>query len=573
MPVHNSDIATIFSTVADLLEIEGANPFRIRAYREAARTIRGHPESMATLLQQGEDLSKLPTIGADLADKISTIVETGELPLLEEIEARTPRALSDLMQMEGLGAKRVKVLYEQLGIATLDDLKRAARSGKIRTLEGFGAATEEKIRERVERFTTDKARMKRIDAEDYAHPLVDYLKRCPGVIDVIVAGSYRRRLETVGDLDILVTAKRGSRVMDRFSRYDEVEEVVSKGKTRSTVRLRCGLSVDLRVVPQVSYGAALVYFTGSKAHNIALRKLGIRKGYKVNEYGVFRGDERVAGKTESAVYRSLGLPLFPPELREDRGELDGARKHALPELIELADIRGDLHCHTKATDGHHSLRQMALAAADKGYEYLSINDHSHRLTVAHGLNSKQLLRQIDAIDRLNEKLSSIVILKSIEVDILEDGSLDLPDSVLKRLDFTVCAVHHKFNLSQQKQTERILRAMDNPCFNILAHPTGRLINQRDPYSIDIEKIMRGARERGCFLELNAHPERLDLDDEACRLAKEIGLRVAIATDAHSTSDLDTMRFGVDQARRGWLERSDVINTLPLRKLETLFSRG
>lgn len=572
MPVHNSEIADIFSTVADLLEIEGANPFRIRAYREAARTVRNHPESMSTLLRQGDDLSGLPTIGADLADKIKTILETGHLPLLQEIEERTPAALSDLMHVEGLGAKRVRMLHEVLGITTLDDLKRAARSGKIRSLKGFGEKTEHKIAERVAAFAGAKSRTKRTIAEDYANSLVDYLRRCPGVIDVVIAGSYRRRLATVGDLDILVTARRGSRVMDHFSAYDETEDVISKGTTRGTVRLRCGLSVDLRVVPQVSYGAALVYFTGSKAHNIALRRLGIKKGYKVNEYGVFRKEQRIAGKTEHAVYQSLGLPYFPPELRENRGELEAARRGKLPKLIELDNIRGDLHCHTNATDGHHSVKQMAAAAAARGFEYLSINDHSRHVTVAHGLDKRRLLEQIKAIDRLNEKLSGIEILKSIEVDILEDGALDLPDSVLKHLDFTVCAVHYKFNLTPEKQTQRILRAMDNPYFNILAHPTGRLINQREPYVIDIEKIMVAAKDRGCFLELNAHPDRLDLDDEACRLAKDVGLRLSISTDSHSTSDLDYMRFGIDQARRGWLEARDVINTLPLRKLRTLFRR-
>ncbi len=320
------------------------------------------------------------------------------------------------------------------------------------------------------------------------------------------------------------------------------------------MRLRSGMQVDLRVVPQVSYGAALVYFTGSKAHNIAIRKLAVKKGWKMNEYGLFEGSKRIAGKSEQDLYRKIGLPFIPPELRENRGEIEAARKGRLPELITLADIRGDLHCHTNASDGRYTLEQMAEAAATRGYDYLSITDHSRHVTVANGLDKKRLLQQIKAIDKLNGKLDHLVILKSIELDILEDGSLDLPDSVLKELDFTVCSVHYKFNLSRQQQTERILRAMDNAFFNILAHPTGRLINEREPYEVDLEKIMQGALERGCFLELNANPDRLDLTDDACKLARDMGLKVSIATDAHRTADLDYMRFGIDQGRRGWLEK-------------------
>jgi DNA polymerase (family 10) len=344
------------------------------------------------------------------------------------------------------------------------------------------------------------------------------------------------------------------------------------GHTRSTVRLRSGMQVDLRVVPQVSYGAALYYFTGSRAHNIAVRKLAQKKHLKINEYGVFKGDKRIAGKTEQEVLRQVGLPYIEPELRENRGELEAARKQQLPQLVGLHDIRGDLHCHTSATDGHHSLQQMARAAADRGYEYLSINDHSRHVTVANGLNKKRLLEQIRAIDRFNEKNDDIIVLKSVEVDILEDGSLDLPDSVLKELDFTVCSVHYKFNLSRQKQTERILRAMDNRCFNILAHPTGRLINQREPYEIDLVKIMKAAVERGCYLELNANPERLDLTDDACIMARDMGLKVAVASDAHSINNLDYMRFGINQARRGWLESDDVLNTRTLPELLKLLRR-
>ncbi|MFC6980194.1 DNA polymerase/3'-5' exonuclease PolX [Microbulbifer taiwanensis] len=503
------------------------------------------------------------------------MVETGNLPLLEEVEERTPPALSELMKIEGLGPKRVRALYLELNIKTLDDLKEAAESGKIHEIAGFGDKSEEKIRKRAEKFIGEKKRTLLIEAEDIARPLLEYLKKAEGLKEIVIAGSYRRRKETVGDLDILITAAKAgtASIMDHFTDYDEVEEVVSKGKTRSTVYLRSGMQVDLRVVPQICFGAAQHYFTGSRAHNIAVRKMGVKKGYKINEYGVFRGDERIAGKTEKSVYDKVGLPYIEPELRENRGELEAAKEGELPKLITLDDIRGNLHAHTKASDGHNSLREMAKAAASLGYEYLAITEHSKSLAVAGGLDKKQLQAQFKKIDKLNEQLDGIVLLKSSEVDILADGSLDYPDDLLKELDFSVCAIHQKFDLPGKKQTERILRAMDNPYFNILAHPSGRLINERDPYEVDLEKILEEAKKRGCFVELNAQPKRLDLTDEGCILAKKMGVGISIATDAHSTADLEHMRFGVDQARRGWLEKKDVINCLPLNKLRKLFKRN
>ena len=572
MPMHNKEIAEQFEMLADLLEIEDANPFRVRAYRNAAQTIRGYAKSMADMLKQGEDLSSLPDIGKDLAGKIKTIVDTGEFPTLEETKSHTPAALSDLMKIEGLGPKRIKSLYKNPNIQILHDLKQAPEAGRIRQPERFGKKTEQMIKERVARFAGVKSRIRLMEAEEIVAPLVAHLEKSRGVKDIVVAGSYRRRKETVGDLDILATARKDSPIMDSLTGYDEVDEVVSKGKTRSTVHLRSGVQVDLRVVPQVSYGAALHYFTGSKAHNIAVRKLSVKKGYKINEYGVFKNDRRLAGKSEEDVYAKVDLPFIEPELREDRGEIHAAQNGQLPELVRLEDIRGDLHCHTTATDGHHTLEKMVAAAAAIGYEYISINDHSRHVTVANGLNKKRLLEQIKAIDKLNEKQNDIVVLKSIEVDILEDGSLDLPDSVLKELDFTVCSIHYKFNLPSEKQTERVLRAMDNRYFTILAHPSGRLINQREPYEINLEKIMKAARERGCCIEVNAHPDRLDLTDEGCKMAKDLGLRVAISTDAHSTSGLEFMRFGINQARRGWIEARDVINCQPLNDLKKLFKR-
>lgn len=573
MPVHNAEIAALFDRLADLLEIEDANPFRVRAYRNAARTIASLGPSVAGLVAAGRDLSELPGIGKAIAEKIAIIVKTGRLPQLAEVEARTPGALADLMQIDGLGPKRVKALYRQLDIRSFEDLARAARSGKIRELDGFGAKTEAMILQHLDRRLGATQRMRLAEAEDIAAALVDHLRKAPGVKDVSVAGSLRRRKDTVGDLDILVTAARHARVMRHFVEYDEVTEIVSQGDTRSTVVLRSGLHVDLRVVPQVSFGAALCYFTGAKAHNIAVRRIGVAKGCKVNEYGVFKGAKRIAGRTERDVYATLGLDYIEPEMREDRGEIELAAKGRLPKLVTLDDIRGDLHCHTDLTDGRNTLEEMATAARERGYEYLAVTDHSKHVTVAHGLDKAGLMAAIRRIDRLNAQLDGITLLKSAEVDILEDGRLDLPDSVLRELDLAVCAVHYKFNLPEKKQTTRILRALDNRYCNILAHPSGRLINVREPYEVDLQTIMTAATERGCFLELNAQPARLDLTDVHCRMAKDMGLKVAISTDAHSTGQLDYMRFGIGQARRGWLEARDVLNTRGLGELRKFLKRA
>jgi DNA polymerase (family 10) len=572
MPIHNNDVAEIFNKVADLLDIEGANQFRVRAYRNAARVVSGLPHSISEMVKGEQDLSTLPGIGKDLSEKIKEIVETGSLEKLKELEGRTSPGLSKLMKVEGLGPKRVKVLHEKLGITNVKELKEAADQGRIKGLDGFGEKTEQAILKELETTDIEKERVKLVEAEQNAKTLVNYLEEQKGVRDVVVAGSYRRRKETVGDLDILIAATKGSEIMEHFVDFEDVTEVVSKGKTRSTVVLRSGLHVDLRVVPQVSYGAALHYFTGSKDHNIAVRKLAVKRKLKINEYGVFKGEKRVAGKTEEEVYRKVGLPYIEPELRENRGEIEAAQESGLPALISLEDIRGDLHVHTKETDGHHSLEEIAAAAKDHGYEYLAISDHSKRVTMAHGLDSKRLSNQIEEIDRLNGKLKGATLLKSIEVDILKDGSLDLPDDILKELDLTICAVHYDTKLSRDKQTERIIRAMDNPYFTILAHPTGRLINERAPYDIDLERIMEAARERGCYLEVNAHPDRLDLADKNCKMAREMGVKLAISTDAHRITDLDYMRFGVNQGRRGWLEPEDVMNTRSLKELKRLLSR-
>ena len=572
MSVRNAEIAEILDRMADLLEIQGANPFRVRAYRNASVTVAGLGRSLADMLAVSEDLSKLPDIGKDLAGKIREIVNTGRLAALEDLEKDVPAGLVELTRLPGLGPKRVKSLHESLGIHDLEGLERAARKHRIRELPGFGAKTEQRIVEALARHEQNEGRHKLADVEGIADAYVEYLEAVAGVNRVVVAGSYRRRQETVGDLDILVTCKKGTPVMKAFVEYEAVDAVSSRGTTRSTVVLRSGLQVDLRVVPEISYGAALYYFTGSKAHNVAVRTIAVKKKLKINEYGVFKGKQRVAGRTEEELFKTVGLRYIEPELRENRGEIEAAQKNRLPHLVSLKDIRGDLHAHSSATDGHHSLREMAEAAKSRGYVYLAITDHSKRVTIAHGMDEARLRRQIDAIDRLNATLKGMRILKGVEVDILKDGSLDIRDSVLKRLDVVVGAIHSGFGARRVEQTERIIRAMDNPYFNILAHPTGRLINQRPAYEVDMERVMRAALERGCFLELNAQPDRLDLDDVHCRMAKDLRLKLAIATDAHSTSCLDHMRFGVDQGRRGWLEPGDVLNTRSWRELKTLFAR-
>ena len=572
MAVHNASIAETLRHVADLLEIEGANPFRIRAYRRAALTIEDLPQSAAKMVAEGKTLVGLPGIGKDLAGKIAELVNTGRLGALTEIEARTPTTLTALTTVPGLGPKRVHRLHEAFGIKTLKDLERAARAHKIRELRGFTAKTEEKILAEIERGKEREQRFKIATAEDFAQTLCAYLQSDPAIGRVVVAGSYRRRKDTVGDLDILVTCAKGQAAVDHFVAYDEVAKIIAKGSTRATVMLRSGIQVDLRVVPARSYGAALHYFTGSKSHNIAIRKLGMARGLKINEYGVFRDGKRVGGRTEEEVFAAVKLPYIEPELREDRGEIQAAFAGKLPKLISLEDICGDLHVHTKASDGKSSLREMVEAAKARGYEYVAITDHSKHATVARGLDEKRLSKQLDEIDKLSEEFGDFHILKSSEVDILADGKLDLSDTMLKRLDVVVAAVHYKFELDARKQTDRMLRAMDNKYMSILAHPSGRLLGEREAYPVDLERVIEGAKDRGVALELNAHPARLDLDDVHCKLAKELGAKLVISTDAHSTFGLDTMRFGIGQARRAWLARKDVLNTQSWARLKKAIAR-
>ena len=574
MPVHNADVAALFEEVADLLAIQGENAFRIRAYRNAARTLNQLSRPVADLVAAEEDLSDLPDIGDDLAGKIATIVDTGTLPLRDELAQDTPPAVADLLRIPGLGPKRVRRLRDDLGVDSRADLKRAAEAGEVQALDGFGETMEQNILDGLAQMS-DEARWLLARVEPVVASLHDHMSAHDAVERVDAAGSYRRRTETVGDLDVLALADDGPAVTAHLAAYEDVAETLSQGDTRASVRLRSGLQADLRVVPPESYGAALLYFTGSKAHNVKLRDWAIEKELKLNEYGVFRTDEdeeRVAGETEEDVYALFDLPYIVPELRENRGELDAAADGTLPNLITHEDLRGNLHTHTTYSDGRHSLEEMAAAAQARGLEYLAITDHSPTVAVVQGLDADALREQMAAIDRLNDDLDDLRVLKGIEVDILEDGSLDLPDAVLADLDLCLCALHTALDLDEDTQTERVLRALDNPHVHVLAHPTGRRINERPPIEIDLGRVMEAAVDRGCVLELNAQPERLDLSDVHCRRAKELGLPLVIGADAHAADGLDVLHYGVDQARRGWLEAGDVLNTKPWDEIAPVFDR-
>jgi DNA polymerase (family 10) len=568
MPVQNAEIAAMFDQAAELLEIKGENQFRVRAYRRAARTIEGLPQSVRSLISAGTDLSELPGIGKDLAGKIADIVQTGHFALLDSLKKRLPGQLGEIAALPGLGPKRVKLLYDKLKVRTLDDLRQVIKAGRLHGLSGFGPTIEQKLLGALEKPRVEQ-RFKLAVAEAEAEALVGFLR---GSGRAVVAGSYRRRRDTVGDLDVLVTAADGAAVGDKLVGYENVAEVLAHGPTRTTVVLRSGLQVDVRAVPEQSYGAALLYFTGSKAHNIALRGLANAHKWKLNEYGLFSGKRRIAGATEEEVYQKLGLAYIPPEMREDRGEIALAQQNRIPNLVSVSDIRGDLHVHSDWTDGTAPIADMAAAAQARGYEYMALTDHSRRVAMTHGLDPARLSRQSREIDRINEKLKGFTILKGIEVDILKDGRLDLPDTSLAKLDIVVAAVHSYFDLPRDVQTDRIIKAMRNPHVSIIAHPTGRLIGEREPYDVDMERILSVAKETSCYLEINSQPERLDLNDIHAHAAKSRGMKLSVSTDSHTVNSFEYVRFGIDQARRAWLTADDVINTRSLRDLRKLLKR-
>jgi DNA polymerase (family 10) len=586
--VTNSDISDVFDHVADLLEYQGGNVFRVRAYRNAARTISAMVESLASVRQDpGRALTDIEGIGADLAGKIATLLDTGRLPLLDDLEAKIPAVVFELMRVPGLGPKKVKALVDDLRIDSLDALEQACRDGRVRGVKGFGAKTETAILENIAfAKSSEHGRLLWEEADRIVQLLLAWMRECPAVRQAEGAGSWRRGRETVGDIDILVESDEAAAVMDHLEAWKECGAVLLRGDTKTSVRGPRGVQIDLRVVDNDSFGAAWQYFTGSKDHNVRLRSRARDRRLTINEYGVFRlvpgtdaaakpvKGEAIAGRTEEDVYRAVGLPWIPPEIREGGDEITLAERDELPTLITLDDIRGDLHMHTTATDGEATLGEMVRAAIGRGLSYIAITDHSQRVTMAHGLDAKRLRQQWGEIDRLNDSLAEegqppIVVLKGIEVDILEKGGLDLPDNVLEDADWVVASLHYGQNQPRDRITKRIVEAIENPCVSVIGHPTGRLINRRPAYDVDIEAVIEAAAKTGTFLEINANPWRLDLDVPHAAAAKKAGVKLVISTDAHSTRGLEVMRCGVLQARRAGLERRDIANTRTLAQLKKL----
>lgn len=577
----NREIAATFEQIADLLEFKNSNPFRIRAYRTAVRKVGDLPESLSTIVERGEPkLTDLDGIGKDLAEKIVTLIESGSLPMLDELKAEIPEGVLDLLRIPGLGPKKAAVLHNELDVDSLDSLRKVCEAGQVKELKGFGAKTEQAILEGIDFAEQAGQRIYWSEADVIVQQILAHFEACPGVQQLQPAGSYRRGKETVGDLDFLVDSDDATAAMDRLGDYPEVADVIARGDTKMSVRLSSGLQIDLRVVPAESFGAALQYFTGSKEHNVVLRGKAKAAGLKINEWGVFEVDGKpkksspeefakfgryLAGASEEEVYATLDLPWCPPELREARREFDGE----LPDLITREDLRGDLHMHTTATDGKATLAEMAAAAIERGLEYIAITDHSKRVTMAHGLDSTRLRQQWKEIDKLNQELDDLVVLKGIECDILEAGGMDLPDDVLAEADWVIASLHYGQNQPREQIMDRLLGAVEHPSVKIVAHPTGRLINRRDPYDVDVDALIRAAAEHGKMLELNANPVRLDLDDAHCQAAQQQGVPLVISSDAHSTNGMNVLRYGILQARRGGLTKADVANTRPWKEFKKL----
>ncbi len=576
--MNNIRISEVFDLVADLLEFQGANPFRVRAYRNGARTVRDYPEQMQDILAQSDrKLTDIDGLGKDLADKILTLTTTGSLPLLEELQAQVPNSVLTLLRVPGLGPKKAAALFKELNVSTLEQLQAACEAQQVRKLKGFAAKTEEAILAGIALAQTASQRILWADADSYVQSIKTYLQSCPGIEKLEAAGSYRRGKDTIGDLDFLVVSSDPARVMDHFAALPDSGGVIGRGPTKISLRLANGLQIDMRVVPPQSFGAALVYFTGSKDHNIVLRGLAKDRDLKINEYGVFRvqGETEtfVAGATEPDVYATLDLPWIPPELREARREFQWAAERKLPELIEVTDLCADLHMHTTETDGSGSLDEMVAAARARGLQYIAITDHSKRVTMARGLDATRLRNQWKQIDKLNSKLRDFKVLKGVEVDILEKGGLDLDDDVLAEADWVVASVHYGQNQPREQITARMLEAITNPYVSALAHPTGRLLTRRKPYEVDLDAVLRAARDHGKMMELNANPNRLDLDDVACATAKSLGIPIVISSDAHSTDGFGVLRYGILQARRAGLTKRDVANTRSLEEFTAMVAKG
>lgn len=569
--MKNKEIAAAFNEIADILELQGKNPFRVSAYRRGAQSVENLPKDIAAVAES-EGLDDIPGIGTDLRSKIEEFLETGEISFLAELRAETPHVLLDMLRIPGVGPKTAVLLYDGLEIESLADLKRAAEEHRIQGLPKIKAKTEENILKGVEFLERAGGRTPIGEAYPLAREIIASLEQLSEVKKVSIAGSLRRWRETVGDIDILVTSTAPEKVIRRFTSLDIVRRVLAEGTTKGSIVATGDIQVDLRVVETKSYGAAMNYFTGSKEHNIRLREIAIQKGMKLNEYGVFKkseggGEKRVAGSTEASVYRALGLPLVPPEIREDAGEVEAAKAGALPTLVSRDDIRGDLHFHSDWSDGTASLEEIARAGKQSGYSYILVTDHSQSLKIAHGLSPGRLMKQLSEIDRVNEQIKGFRLLKGSEVDILPDGTLDMDDDVLKRLDIVIAAIHSKFKMTRQEMTRRVLTAFESPHAHIYAHPTGRLLGSRDSYAIDMDAVIAAAARTGTAIEINAHPLRLDLDAATARAASEAGVMISIGTDTHKPAvEMENIIYGIGTARRGWLEPGDILNTRTVPKL-------
>ncbi len=571
--MSNQEIAKILYEISELLEMKDI-PFKPRAYEKAALAIENLEEEVEEIYNKGglKALKEIPGVGESIAEKIEEIIKTGHLKYYEKLKKKMPVDLEEITAVEGVGPKMVMKLYKHLGIKTLHDLEKAAKAGKIRGLEGFGEKTEQNILQGIEFLKKSQGRFVLGFVMPKIREIENRIKSLKGVKQAVVGGSIRRRKETVGDGDILVAVsspKIAKKVVDYFIHMPEVVYVYSKGETKSSVKLNNGMDFDLRVVPEESFGAALQYFTGNKDHNIVLRKIAIKKGYKLNEYGLFKGKKMIAGRTEEEIYKALGLQWMEPELRTNTGEIEAAQRGKLPKIINYNDLRGDLQIQTTWSDGASSIEEYVEEAMKLGLEYITITDHTKGLAVTGGLNEKDLEKQGKEIDRINQKLKKenkkFKILKGAEVNIKKDGSLDISDKTLKKLDVVGVAVHSGFKMSKRQMTERVIKAIKNPNADILFHPTGRVINRRPPYELDIEKIIRAAKETNTILEIDAYPDRLDLKDEHVRMAVKAGVKLSIDSDSHHVSHMRYLEFGIAQARRGWATKKDVVNTQPLDK--------
>ena len=571
--MENSQIADIFDKIADLIELQGGNEFRVRSYQNAARTVRDLSQRLEDLVDQGEDLSELPNIGDSTAEKIHEIIETGTCKRLEQQRKQVPSGVVELMQVPGLGARKAMAIHKGLGVTGMDELEQACKDHKIREIEGFGEKTEESILKGIRTVQETAGRILWNAADDHVSALGRYIDGIDAITRWEVAGSFRRRKETVGDLDILILAEDRQAATDALVEYEAVADVVSRGEERVTVRLESGLQIDFRYFEPAAFGAALMYFTGSKAHNVRLRRRAQEHDWKLNEYGLFKDDHRLAGKTEESVYSRLDLPWIAPELREDRGEIDAADADELPKLVAEKDIRGDLHAHTNASDGANSIQEMARAARERGHQFLALTDHSKAVAVAGGLDEDALRKHAEAIHSVNEDLDDLWLLAGVEVDILKSGELDLDENVLADLDWVVASVHFNMEMSEKKMTDRIVAAIRSGVINAVGHPCGRLIGKRDPLQFDIDAVLDACKENDVCLEIDAQPDRLDLPDVFCKQAAEAGVGISMGSDAHRIDGLEVLRLGVYVARRGWLEKSDVINTKTAKQLRKAIQSG